>query len=417
MLNLYDRPFVYFPPKPNKFIHYIGRIYNKYYYMPGRKHKVKSVECEGAENIRRLAADKKNRLIFLSNHPSHSDSQVIIEALRQAGVTTNFMAAYDLFFRQSKFNQWVMQKAGSFSVDRESFNSEPIKEAVNILLKGKYHLTLFSEGRPYLQNDLITPFQGGGAFIALSAQKKLDARGKGERVLLVPTAIKLTHNENCRDKILSMLTSLYEFLDIIPDPELKIEGSIEQAASALMEHGLKSLEIAPPKGKTILEQQQYSGEMIVNSLEKEMSIIPEPEKTLNERVTYIRSEIHKVMLAPNGDSKLWALSRIRAQKIMLAMKILSYPLDYLKKNPTLDRCGEIIERLMEDKQSEAIPPYCTRKAIVQFGEAFSLSDIDPSGKMTRNELLSEATKFSQDTVQEMLDGINMTNLYPGGELF
>ena len=417
MLNLYDRPFVYFPPKPNKFMFFLGKMYNKYYYLASHEHRVKSVECEGAENIRRLASDKRNRLIFLSNHPTHSDSQVIIEAFRQAGITTNFMAAYDLFLRKSKFHQWVMQMAGSFSVDRESFNSESIKEAVNILLKGKYHLTLFSEGRPYLQNDLIKPFQSGGAFIAASAQKRLDARGKGERVLLIPTAIKLSHNENCRDKILSLLNSLYKFLDIIPDPEIKIEESIEQAALALMEHGLKSFGFPPSKGKTTEKRQQHSGKMIIKSLEKEMCINPEPEKTLNERVVYIRSEIHKVMLNPNGDSKLWALSRIRAQKIMLAMKILSYPLDYVQKKPTLDRCGELVERLMEDKQSKAIPPYCMRKAIVRFGEAFSLSEIDPSGEMTRNELLIDTTNFSQDAVQEMVDNINISNLYPGGELF
>ena len=417
MLNLYDRPFVYFPPKPNKFILFLRRIYNKYYYLPSRKHMVESVECEGAENIRLLASDKKNRLIFLSNHPTHSDSQVIVEAFRQAGITSNFMAAYDLFFRQSKFNRWAMQKAGSFSVDRESFNSEPIKEAVNILLKGKYHLTLFSEGRPYLQNDLITPFQGGGAFIAFSAQKKLDDREKGERVLLVPTAIKLTHNENCRDKISSMLESLHEFLGIIPDPEIKIEESIEQAALALMEHGLNSLGFPPSEGKTIEKRQRHSGEMIIKSLEKEMNIITEPGKTINERAISIRTEIHKVMLARNDDSKLWALSRIRAQKIMLAMKILSYPLDYLRENPTLDRCGEIVERLIEDKQSEAISPYCTRKAIVRFGEAFSLSEIDPSGKLSKNELLAEITSIGQNAVQDMLDAINISNLYPGRELF
>ena len=417
MLNLYDRPFVYFPPKTNRFILALGRLYNRYYYMPSHVHMVKSVKCEGEDNVSRLASDKRNRLIFLSNHPTHSDSQVIVEAFRQAGVITNFMAAYDLFFRQSKFNRWVMQRAGSFSVDRESFNSEPIKEAVNILLKGKYHLTLFSEGRPYLQNDLLTPFQSGGAFIAASAQKRLDARGKGERILIVPTAIKLTHRKNCRDKILSMLDDLNKFLDITHDNKMKIEELIEQTAMALMERGLKSFGFALSKGNTTEERQKYSGEMIVKSLENEMNIIPESGGNLNDRVIFIRGEIHKVMLAPNDDSKLWALSRLRAQKIMLAMKILSYPLDYLKKKPALDRCGEMVERLMEDKQSEAVPPYSTRKAIVQFGDAFSLSEIDPSGKMTRNELFSETTNFGERAIQEMLDSINVTNLYPGGELF
>jgi hypothetical protein len=198
---------------------------------------------------------------------------------------------------------------------------------------------------------------------------------------------------------------------------MKIEELIEQTAVALMEKGLKSFGFAPSKGNTTEERQKYSGEMIVKSLENEMNIIPESGKNLNDRVIFIRGEIHKVMLAPNDDSKLWAISRLRAQKIMLAMKILSYPLDYLKKKPTLDRCGEMVERLMEDKQSEAIPPYSTRKGIVQFGDAFSLSEIDPSGKMTRNELFSETIRFGESAIQEMLDNINITNLYPGGELF
>ena len=417
MLNLYDRPFVYFPPKPNKFILFIGKIYNKYYYLPGSEHKIKSVECKEADNILRLASDKKNRLIFISNHPTHSDSQVILEALRQAGVTTNFMTAYDLFFRQSKFNQWVMQKAGSFSVDREAFNTEPIKEAVNILLNGKYHLTIFSEGRPHLQNDLITPFQSGGAFIAASAQKRMDTTGKEEKVVLIPVAIKLTHSENSRDKILSMLNDLAKFLNISPDPDSKIEEIIEETALALMEYGLESIGFPPSEGTTIEERQEHSGEVIIKHLENEMNIIPGQEQSLDDRAVKIRSEIHKVMLAPDGDSKLWALSRIRAQKIMLAMKILSYPITYLRENPTLDRCGELVERLIEDKQSKAIRPYGKRRSVVSFGKAVTLSEIDPKGELKKSELLAKTTNICQESVQKMLDDINSSNRYPGGELF
>jgi len=417
MLNLYDRPFVYFPPKPNRFILFLGKVYNKYYYLPSFEHRVNSVKCKGIDNIRNLTSNKKNRLIFISNHPTHSDSQVILEALRQAGVTTNFMAAYDLFFRQSKFNQWVMQKAGSFSVDREAFNTEPIKEAVNILLKGKYHLTIFSEGRPHLQNDLITPFQNGGAFIAASAQKRMDTLGKGEKVVLVPVAIKLTHCENSRDKILSMLSELAKSLNIIQNPDSKIEELIEVAALALMEYGLESLGFPPSEGETIEERQKNSGELIIKHLENDMNIISDQNKSLNERTVKIRSEIHKIMLAPDGDSRLWALSRIRAQKIMLAMKILSYPVSYLREKPTLDRCGELVERLIEDKQSKAIPPYGKRRSLVHFGEAVIFSEISSHGELKKNELLTKITGICQNSVQKMLDEINISNGHPGGELF
>lgn len=417
MLNYYDRPFVYFPPKPNRFILTLGKLYNRYYYLGSHVHLVKSVDCEGIKEIKLLASNKKNRLLFISNHPTHSDSQVIMEAFRQMGATSNFMAAYDLFFRQSKFNRWVMQKAGSFSVDREAFNSESIKEAVNTLLIGKYHLTIFSEGRPYLQNDWITPLQSGAAFIAASAQKRLDAKGKGEQVILIPTAIKLTHIQNCRDKVMTMINGLYDYLNITPNPILKIEDTLEELAFALMEYGLNSLGFPPSRGKSLEKRQQNSGEMIIKSLEKEIHIKPGLGKSLNERASAIRTEIHKVMLNPNNNSRLWALSRIRAQKIMMAMKILSYPLEYLKENPSLDRCSEYVERLIEDKQSKAIPPYSMRKAIVKFGKPFRISDIETSDKLTKNDFFTEITNFNQKSIQNMLDNINSTNLHPGGELF
>ncbi|MCK5672118.1 MAG: 1-acyl-sn-glycerol-3-phosphate acyltransferase [Spirochaetales bacterium] len=417
MLNYYDRPFVYFPPKPNRFILTLGKLYNRYYYLRSHVNLVESVDCEGLKEIKLLASDKKNRLLFISNHPTHSDSQIIMEAFRQMGATSNFMAAYDLFFRQSKFNRWVMQKAGSFSVDREAFNSESIKEAVNTLLTGKYHLTIFSEGRPYLQNDWITPLQSGASFIAASAQKRLDAKGKGEQIILIPTAIKLTHIQNCRDKVITMINSLYDFLNITPNPKLKIEESIEELAIALMEYGLKSLGFPASKGKSLEKRQQSSGEMIIKSLEKEMSIKPGKGKSLNERASAIRSEIHKVMLNPNNNSKLWAHSRIRSQKIMLALKILSYPLEYLRENPSLDRCSEFVERLIEDKQSKAIPPYSMRKAIVKFGKPFSISEIDSSERQNKNDFFSEITNFSQKSIQDLLDNINLTNSHAGGEMF
>lgn len=417
MLNFHDRPFVYFPPKPNKIILSLGMIYNRLVYLPGKVHLIESVHCEGCKEVRRLAADRRNRLLFLANHPSHSDSQIILESFRQIGIASNFMATYDLFFRQSKFNRWVMQKAGTFSVDRESFNSEPIKEAINTLRKGKHHLTIFAEGRPYLQNDLLSHFHDGGSFIAWSAQKTLNKEGRGERVFIIPTAIKLTHSTDCREKILEMLLELYSFLGIEPGVDLEISDLISSAAVALMNHGLTAMDYPVAKGKTIEEKQNYAAEMIVSDLENELHISPEKEKPMKERIKAIRNSIHKVMLNRDGNSRVWAQFRVYAQKIMLAMKIESYPPDYVGSAPTLDRCGETIERLIEDRQSKAIPPYCPRKGIVKFGRPFTLHDIDSEGILKKNEVLTELTTRTKDSIQDLIGQINSNNSYPGGELF
>ncbi len=417
MLPFIDRPFIYFPPKPSRFFSALAKLYSRHYYLASPEHRIISVENRNSETIKQLASDKRNKLLFLSNHPSHSDSQILIEAFRQLGMSTNFLASYDLFLRKNNFHRWVMRIMGVFSVDRESFNSRPIKEAIHTLLDTRYSLTIFSEGRPYLQNDIITDFQPGGSFIAQSAQKALDARNRDERVFLIPIAIKLTHTRNCRDNIRDLLQELNDFLDLIPDRDDRIEDTLERAAVALMDYGLKASHYPPSEGKTTKERQQSSGELIIKSLEKEMKIVTENGTTMNDRILNIRNRIHKVMLNPDGNSGLWAQSRIWAQKIMLAMKILSYPLDYLKEQPTLDRCGEVIERLVEDKQSKAIPAISERTAIVNFGEPFTLSERNTTGKMSRNELLSATTTYTQEAIQKMLNQINLTNRHEGGQLF
>lgn len=45
MLHFYDRPFVYFPPKPNRLISSLGKLYNRAYYLSGHEHKIISVSC------------------------------------------------------------------------------------------------------------------------------------------------------------------------------------------------------------------------------------------------------------------------------------------------------------------------------------------------------------------------------------
>ena len=118
-----------------------------------------------------------------------------------------------------------------------------------------------------------------------------------------------------------------------------------------------------------------------------------------------------------GDGRKWGQSRIWSNKLLLAMRILSYPSEYLKDNPTLDRCAELVERLTEDKLSKGIFPYARRQATVRFAQPFTLSEIDLEKKMNRNEIMSAATMQCENVIQEMVDQINLSNECEGGKLF
>ncbi len=133
MLPLTDAPFIYHPPKPFGPIISLAKQFNRFLYLKGDAHKIISVENINSNAIKKLHKNKKSRILFLINHPTHSDPQIIIESYRQLGFTSFFMAAYDLFIRKNSFDKWIMQKMGTFSMDREAFHSEPIKQAVKII--------------------------------------------------------------------------------------------------------------------------------------------------------------------------------------------------------------------------------------------------------------------------------------------
>jgi hypothetical protein len=68
------------------------------------------------------------------------------------------MAAYDVFLR-SRLNAFIMSRCGAFSVDRESLDTQALKHAHNVLLKGRHALTVFAEGNVFLQNDILAPMR------------------------------------------------------------------------------------------------------------------------------------------------------------------------------------------------------------------------------------------------------------------
>ena len=414
MLDLIDKPFVYFPPKPHPVISPIGRMYNKYIYMPGKKHLIKSVSHSNWEEIKALRADRNNRFLFLPNHPSHSDPQIIMESLRRIGISTHYLASYDLFLRRTKFERWAMQKSGAFSIDRESFNAKPLNHAVHTIKTGRYALTIFPEGRPYLQNDLVTPFQNGAVYIGLAAQKAL--RHEGKRVFLIPAAIKLTHMEDCLALLKNMLGVLAADIGYECDSSEDPVQMTESVAKALMQWGLRSLGYPETAEDNLEAMRTRAAEMIIHNLEKETGVTGIEDKSLWERALDIRTGIHKLMLFPEKNPHRVRASVMRARKVITAMKLLSYSLDYLRARPSLDRFGEIVERLIEDKQSHAIPPYGNRAVYVKYGKPIDLSAVSDLGKKGQGQLMDTLSFQAQAAAQVMIDEINSGNTYPGGRL-
>ena len=155
MLEFSDASYRFFPAKPSPFLIRVGRTLNRHFIVRGTNHLVRELQIEGDTDTLIECRNRGERLLFVINHPTHSDPQVITEVHRRLGQPSCFMAAYDVFLR-NRFAAWSMQKLGNFSIDREVGDRKAMTAAIDILTKGEYALNIFPEGNVYLTNDRVT---------------------------------------------------------------------------------------------------------------------------------------------------------------------------------------------------------------------------------------------------------------------
>ena len=99
VLEFSDAPYRFFEARPSAPLIRLGRALNRHLFLPGPNHRIRDLSMDG--NLEALAEARGNgdRLLFVINHPSHSDPQALTEVERRLGVDACFMAAYDVFLR------------------------------------------------------------------------------------------------------------------------------------------------------------------------------------------------------------------------------------------------------------------------------------------------------------------------------
>lgn len=412
MLEFSDSEYRYFEPKPNRFVVGILRWLNRCFQLSGKRHRITEVLLRNQEVVEEARRKVGKRLLFLPNHPTHSDPQIITEAFRQVKTPASFMAAYDVFLR-SRFSAWCMQRMGCFSVDREGSDRASVREAVGMLTGGKRTLTIFPEGNVYLMNDRVTPFLDGPAFIGLQAQKKL---GDDHPVLAVPVSIKVTHLTDARSAVNDLFRQLAgevgsEF-DLSADPV----AEVKRLGLLALRKVMASLDRSLPQdtGDDLVAILRTTAGEVIAKLEVELELSPKEDDDLIDRIRRIRRTVHSLRIAEEShltDSK----ARTLAAEAMLAYRLLTYPGTYLEENPSLDRMSETVEKILEDLRSTPVPPFAPRRAMVLFGEPIDLAA--ERRKESGRGLVASLTQRFEQQVQSGVDALNAENDCPGAEPF
>ena len=405
MLEFSDAPYRFFEARPSPPLIWLGRELNRRFILTGKNHRISEISISGETQALCEARENGDHLLFVANHPSHSDPQTLSEVHRRLGIDSCFMAAYDVFLR-SPFCAWSMQRLGNFSIDREGSDRKAMAAAIDVLKNGKRALNIFPEGNVYLTNDRLTPFLDGAAFIALKAQAALE----GTSVKVIPVSMKFTHLTTPRETVTARMRQLatdsgYEFpKGSSEDPVHAVLGLGQHILGGYLDsHGFKN------NGNSLYQQLEKFSQNLVSEVETGLEIPPPENTPLVSRIAAIRSKIHRLRTDPNCQPH--PETEGLADRAILALRIHGYLTPYLTDHPTIDRLDETVERIAEDFYSHAMPRTGPRRAMVKIHAPINVRDFS---QMKLREGLPALTEKMERTVQAGIDSLNEANNAPGG---
>ncbi|MCB1232385.1 MAG: 1-acyl-sn-glycerol-3-phosphate acyltransferase [Verrucomicrobiae bacterium] len=418
MLDFCDAPYRFFPARPSLIMMSLCRWVNARWSLPGPNHRIRHLLIDGATDSVKAIEKRGERILYVPNHSTHSDPQVMTEVQRRLGTPSCFMAAYDVFLR-GRINGWVMQRAGAFSVDREGSDRKSMAEALKWLNAGRFGLTIFPEGNVYMTNDRVTPFLEGAAFLALKAQKDL---GDGRPIHVVPVSIKLSHISDVRQQVRERLGALAALAgEPHDDGNDPVEELVRIGRDLLGKNLRQRGYLRPDEDITeghLVEVLRTSVDRIASGLETKIGLEPKNPDDLTDRLRKIRAAIHQIRSDPEKEAE-HRVAASWADEAILAMRILGYANPYVTEKSTLDRFAETVEKLHEDSFGRWERPFGLRDAMVSLGEPINLAawlrDSAEAGKS--RQAVNGLTRTIEDTVQSGLDAINAGNDREGAKPF
>jgi hypothetical protein len=392
----------FWAPRPSgvwrKLLSPVRKFYLKQFYA------VRDVHVEGLE---RLSAVRENDGVLLTpNHSHDSDPHVMMELGRRLERQFYFMAAWQIFKGHRGIDGFVLQRMGAFSVDREGCDRRAMRQAVELMTTARW-LVVFPEGEIYHTNERLTPLREGVAFMAGTAQKSLEKEAGGRKVWIVPTAIRYTYLEDVTPQLEAAMGELEERMKLKSGKGAPLPQRIVRFGDAML-----TLKEKEHLGKA--QDGDLAGRLktLINAIlerhETKWLRKTQADGSVSVRVKGLRQQLLEAWVDENADAEVRAGAREALDDVQLVMQLYSYPGDYVKENPTVERMAETIEKFEEDVYGGIIRPKGERAARVMIG-----SPIDMSAEGSAQRPRAAATELTAKLEKE-IRGLMVEAASPAG---
>jgi 1-acyl-sn-glycerol-3-phosphate acyltransferase len=396
-----ELPYEFIPPRVTGFWFWAGGFYNRY--LLSREQKIAEIDVAGVDRLLALV-ERGDSVLITPNHADHADAFVLYELSRRIRNPFTYMAAYQIFTGMAR---WVLPRVGVFSVDREGADLSAFKAAVNLLTEGKHPLVIFPEGEIYRVAERVTPLREGAFAIAAAAARKLEV--KSRKLWIVPAGLCYRFLEG--HDPLPALQTLMDRLEIrftwrIKSDRPLVERILHFADGILC---LKEVEyMGSPSSGTFKERAANLIERILAAIE-DRRLKGKRSLTVPERVKDLRKvcleAIEKEQASGNSPAAIDARHDI--EDLFLVIQIFSYPADYVRLNPTVERIAETLMKCEEDVLGvDQAPPRARRRALARFGEPVDLSErLAEPGMARSRQLVTTLTGEIEGRIQAILDAM------------
>jgi 1-acyl-sn-glycerol-3-phosphate acyltransferase len=365
----------FWPPRPSRFWDVVlGPLHRR---TLTRFHGIAEVGIQGFEHM--ASIDPADGILVCPNHSYTGDGSVMLEFSRRAPRRVYIMAAWHAFRSKLGVMGAMLQRMGVFSVDREGCDRRAIKQSIELLTTGKA-LCIFPEGEIYHTNERLTPLREGVAFIAASAQRELYKSGSQATVWLLPVAIRYHFLDSVMPALIDAMTRLEQRVLLTPRPG-------EPLHERIIRFGEVALTI---KEKDYLGRES-SGDLPTRLSNLARHVLSRREQahlgrtndddSIPVRVKLLRQHLLESIWESDPPPETMPTICQALSDVHLALQLYSYPGDYVKQQPTVERMAETIEKFEEDVYGTHVKPKGRRRATVTIGEPISVGDAMGEGKL------------------------------------